>query len=145
VLVARLAPGRVARISSVANVVVLVSLGIVVILALGATWRPLVALGGRAWLTCAAVALVAVAAGHVLGGRNGETRLTLAAFSGMRFPALALLLVASVPRGRQLVPVVLAYILTSALVVAVYGFITKQRPSRPPAHPGGLKSATSSP
>jgi BASS family bile acid:Na+ symporter len=108
------------------NVVLLV----VVVFALAATWRGLLGIGAAGWLASLAVALMAVVIGHALGGPDRETRGVLAAFSSVRFPALALLLVSVIPQGRRLIPVVLAYVIASAVVVAAYGAVTAARPRR---------------
>jgi BASS family bile acid:Na+ symporter len=97
---------------------------LVIVVALAATGRGLLALGGKAWLTCAAIALGAVVIGHALGGPARETRRVLAMFSVMRFPALALLLASVTSQGRELVPVILAYVLSSAVMLGLYGATT---------------------
>ena len=51
-------------------------------------------------------------------------RPALAAFSTLRFPGFALVILAAIPRGRELIPVVLAYVLTSTLLLAVYDRLT---------------------
>ena len=79
-----------------------------IVIALLATWKALLAIGGGAWLTIAAVALLALVIGHLSGGHDREQRSVLAAFSVMRFPALALLIASILPRGRQLLPFILA-------------------------------------
>ncbi len=93
---------------------------VVVVFALVIAWRPLIGLGPFVWLTCAVVAMIAILIGHALGGPQPEARSVLAAFSAMRFPGLALLIVSSVPRGKLLIPVVLAYVITSAALVGAY-------------------------
>jgi predicted Na+-dependent transporter len=122
--VGRLAPRVVAPVARYAGLFVQLVLLLVVLLALVATGRELLSLGGRAWLTCLAIVLGEVAVGHALGGPALATRRVLASFSAMRFPALALLVVQLVPRGRALVPIVLAYVLTSFVVVSIYAVLT---------------------
>jgi BASS family bile acid:Na+ symporter len=127
--VGRLAPRVVAPISRYAGIFVQLVLLAVVVLALVAFWPGLVALGGRAWLACFAIVLAEVAVGHLLGGPRLATRRVLASFSAMRFPALALLLSQMAPRGRELVPSILAYVLTSVVLVTIHGALTSN-PSR---------------
>jgi BASS family bile acid:Na+ symporter len=100
---------------------------VVVAAALIATWRVLLGLGARTWLICAVVVIAEIAVSHAAGGPTPETRRTLAAFGAIRFPALALLLASAAPRGREFVPVVLAYVLVSTAVVALYGAATSAR------------------
>lgn len=100
--------------------VVVVAILIVVVVALLATWRNLLDLGAAGWLTCTIAAMFAILIGHLAGGPAHETRTVLALFSAMRFPALAVLLASIVPSGAKLIPVVLAYIISSAAMVAVY-------------------------
>jgi BASS family bile acid:Na+ symporter len=88
--------------------------------ALLATGRVLLRLGSAAWLTCTAVALLAIFIGHSMGGPARETRAVLARFSATRFPALALLLVTAVPGGKLMIPAVIAYIISSAVLVGLY-------------------------
>jgi BASS family bile acid:Na+ symporter len=91
---------------------------------------------GAGWLVCALVSVVSVVIGHLLGGPDATTRAVLAAYGTMRFPALALLVASIVPNGRRAIPVVLAYVLTSAVVSAVYGVVMKALAGRSPsAHP----------
>jgi BASS family bile acid:Na+ symporter len=126
-LVARMAPRLAAPIGRYAGIFVQVALLIVVAMALLVSWRSLVGLGGSAWLTCAAIALGDVVVGHALGGPARETRRVLAGFSALRFPALALLLASASPRGKSFIPVILAYVLVSAAMVALYNAVTSIR------------------
>jgi BASS family bile acid:Na+ symporter len=135
--VGRLAPRASAPLVKYSSVFIQVVLLVVVVVALVAAWRSLLALGGKAWLTCAAVALGEVVIGHAMGGPARETRRVLAMFSVMRFPALALLLTSVAARGREVVPVILAYVLSSVVMLALYGAITslaakRGRPAIPP-------------
>jgi len=99
VALGQLAPRAVAPFVKYAGVFVQAVLLLIIVVALAATWRPLVGLGGRAWLACAAIVLAEIALGHAVGGPAIETRRVLASFSAMRFPALALLIVQAAPRG----------------------------------------------
>jgi BASS family bile acid:Na+ symporter len=119
VLVAKLFPHRAALARS-AQIFVDVAMLIVVLFALVVAWKPLLRLGVSAWLTCSVIAMLGILVGHVLGGPGNENRTVLAGFSAMRFPALSLLLVSLVPGRRALIPVVLAYVICSAILVAVY-------------------------
>lgn len=127
IAVARLFPKIVAPVARYAELFVLGVLTVVVVVALIVAWRPLLALGAGAWLTCAAISMAAILVGHAMGGPTMETRTVLASFSAIRFPGLALLLVSMVPGGRVLIPVILAYLMSSAVFVAAYRAATAKR------------------
>ena len=126
VLAGRLFPKVVAPFARYASVVVQVVLLAIVVMALIATRHQLLGLG-TTWLLCLGIVAGEIAVGHIAGRKDLETRGMLVAFSAMRFPALALLLVAAAPRGKEFVPVVLAYVLCSFVLVAVYQGITSRR------------------
>jgi BASS family bile acid:Na+ symporter len=128
-LVGRLWPGfsrRAVRPLSVGATTVLAALGVVLLIGLA---RPMLALGGLRLLVLAAFSLLAVATGHLLGGPTEGTRRVLATFSGMRFPALALALASLSPVGQEVLPVVLAYLLFTALVLTVYALLGRKLPA----------------
>ncbi len=88
-----------------------------------AAWPTIVPLWGRGvLLACIALAVAALAAGHLLGGADPSVRATLAIASAMRHPGVALALVArhaaDEPRG---VAVVLLYLLVATALTTVYG------------------------
>jgi BASS family bile acid:Na+ symporter len=127
VLVARLLPRVAAPLARVAGPVVQISLLAVVVVALAATWRGLITLGPQAWALCAAVALGAMVVGHLCGGPDPQQRRVLASFASMRFPGLALLIAAVTPFSKQVVPVVLAYAISTLVLVALYDLIASRR------------------
>jgi BASS family bile acid:Na+ symporter len=120
-------PRAAERAAKYAGAFVTIVLLAVVAVALAATWRTLMGLGIRTWLICAAIVAVEIAVSHAAGGPTPATRRTLAAFGVIRFPALALLLASAAPRGREFVPVIVAYVLVSAVVVALYGGVSAAR------------------
>jgi BASS family bile acid:Na+ symporter len=126
-VVGRLAPRLVTPVRRYANVFVHVVLLLVIVMAVAATWRALFGLGVRAWLTCGAIVLGEILIGHAAGGPGSESRRVLASFSAMRFPALALLLASMVPRHRELIPIVVAYVLVSVVLVGVLDAVTSRR------------------
>lgn len=88
-----------------------------------AAWPTIVPLWGQGVLLASiALALAALAAGHLLGGADPSVRATLAIASAMRHPGVALALVArhavDEPRG---VAVVLLYLLVATALTTVYG------------------------
>src|SRR5690606_35726005 len=93
---------------------------VVGVVAIFATWRSLLSFGAGVWLTCLTVATVAVLTGHLVGGPTLANKAVLAGFSAVRFPALALLILSVVPRGQRLIPLVIAYTISSAVVVSIY-------------------------
>lgn len=111
--VARFFPKVAARVAHYAggfvNGVMLAAAVLVLVLA----WRPLLALGAGAWLTTAAIVLPSLVLGYLLGGPHRETRGVLAAFTTLRFPALAFLILAETAYRRSATPVVLMYVVTS--------------------------------
>jgi BASS family bile acid:Na+ symporter len=127
VLVARFLPRVAAPLARIAGPVVKLTLLAVVVVALAATWKPLLAIGAKGWLIIAAVALLAMVIGHLCGGADRTQRTVLATFSAMRFPALALAIAAILPRGREMIPAVLAYILCSLIFTAIYGAVISRR------------------
>jgi bile acid:Na+ symporter, BASS family len=108
------------------------SLLVLVVIALAATWRDLSAVGGIGWIACVLAALGSVVIGHLAGGPEPEMRAVDAVAATMRFPALALVLAAAVPRGHLLIPVVVAYVVASLLAVAAYGLVMGRRAKRRP-------------
>jgi BASS family bile acid:Na+ symporter len=138
ILLTRFAP-RIARpLARIAGPLVQLLLLVVIVLALLATWKSMLGIGSGAWLTIAAVALLALVIGHLSGGHDREQRSVLASFSVMRFPALALLIASILPRGRQLLPFILAYTICALLLAGVYGAVSK-RGSR--THGGAVHEA----
>jgi BASS family bile acid:Na+ symporter len=128
VAVARLLPRLAAPLGRLAAPAIQIFMLAVVAVALVGFWRPLFALGARAWAICGVVALGALAIGHLCGGPEREDRRVLATLSSVRFPGMALLVASVAPLGKKVVPVVLAYIISSALITAVYGTVTSRRP-----------------
>jgi BASS family bile acid:Na+ symporter len=135
VLVARLFPRLAGPLGRVAAPVVQIALLAVVVVALILTWRSLLAIGARGWITSAAVAFGALVIGHLLGGPEPENRRVLATLGAIRFPGMALLIATITPLGRRVVPVVLAYVLSSLVLVALYDAVTSPRRRRVTAEP----------
>jgi hypothetical protein len=62
-----------------------------------------------------------------MGGPDPGTRAVVAAASVMRFPALALALASVTRQARQLIPVIVAYVVTSFVLLVVYGLVMSRR------------------
>jgi BASS family bile acid:Na+ symporter len=132
-LVGRLFPKLVTPIAKYAAILVQVVLLGIVVLALIANFRKLLGLGGATWLLCVGIVIGEIVIGHIAGRREPEERGMLVAFTSMRFPALALLLASAAPRGKEFIPVILAYVLCSFVFVAVYQAMSKRRQRHEPA------------
>jgi BASS family bile acid:Na+ symporter len=124
---ARLSPRAAAAAGPVLAKIVTITLVLVVVLAIVATWKFLAQVGGVGWLAAIAVAWGAVIIGHVLGGPDPESRGIVAAASSMRFPALALVLAHVMPMSQRLIPVVLVYVIVAGLSMTIYGAVMGRR------------------
>jgi bile acid:Na+ symporter, BASS family len=125
-LVARIAPELALRSRRYLGLAVNVTLGLVLVFALLATWRDLLAMGAQGWLSAAAIALGAILIGHFMGGPEAETRGVLAGSSALRFPALALLLAQLTANPRAVMAEVLVYVITSLALMAIYAAVLKR-------------------
>jgi BASS family bile acid:Na+ symporter len=107
---------RIARpVSIAANVIFgLLALAVIVVLL-----KPMLALGGHALWGVVVLAIGAAALGRALGGRDPAMRGMLAAFSTLRFPALALSLAQLTAEPKRVLPVVGAYVVASLLALPV--------------------------
>ncbi len=74
-----------------------------------------------------AVVVVAIAAGHLLGGPNREDRVALAIGSAVRHPGVALALARTHTPDEPLVPAaILTYFLTALVLTGVYAAVRKR-------------------
>jgi len=89
-------------------------------LALIDIWKPIVDAGLRAALAIALVTMLAVAAGHLLGGPEPATRTATAVSSAARNPGLALLVAQLNHASPAITATVLAYLLIAALTLIPY-------------------------
>lgn len=97
-------------------------------------------LGDGTLLAMVAVALVALAAGHVLGGPSDEDRTVLALACASRHPGIAVTIAAlAAPVERLALPAVVLYLLVSSVVGALYVAWRKRRRHEVPQR--GLVSA----
>jgi BASS family bile acid:Na+ symporter len=80
----------------------------------------IVGLGLPAVVLIVAMTAAELEVGHVLGGPDPDNRTTLAVACATRFPALALLVASlNFPNGKPL-PIVVSYLLVSAVTVIPY-------------------------
>jgi bile acid:Na+ symporter, BASS family len=127
---ARLLPRFASTAGPVLMKIMNVVLLLVLVLALVATAKNLAAVGAVGWIVAGVAALGAVIIGHLLGGPDPGTRGVVVAASAMRFPALALVLAAVMPRGHQVIPVIIVYVLLSFLILTAYGALMARRRPR---------------
>jgi len=74
-----------------------------------------------------AVVLVAIAAGHLLGGPDREDRMALAIASAMRHPGVAFALARTIAPDEPLVPAaILIYVLVAVVLTGVYSAVRKR-------------------
>jgi BASS family bile acid:Na+ symporter len=117
-------------ITKVANVVLVV--GILPILA--AAWPAMRGLmsTGTSVAVVLAVVLIAIAAGHLLGGPDREDRVALAIGSAVRHPGVALALARTNTPDETLVPAaILTYFLTAIVLTGVYSAVRKRVTAEP--------------
>ena len=146
-LVARRYPRGAEHLGHTLNKVANALLAGVVLFLLAVMARPLAALGSMLPVILG-FAGFSVAAGHFLAGKGADTRMVLASFAAMRFPPLALLLAGLSQVKQQVLPVVLAYVVASALVLAVYSWVGprwERWRHRTPEAAGPLKAAPAQP
>jgi BASS family bile acid:Na+ symporter len=122
VLLRKLAPAIARRIghplARIAGIMLL--LGVICILAFAApaVWS---LVGNGTILAFVAFILVGLAAGHLLGGRDPDERVTLALCTACRHPALAVAIaVANVPEEHHVFAAVLLYVLLNVVLTIPY-------------------------
>jgi BASS family bile acid:Na+ symporter len=76
--------------------------------------------GGPGIVACVATTLAALAAGHLLGGPQRETRAAVAIISAARNPGLALLVATFNKAEPRVIATILAYLVVSILLVTAY-------------------------
>lgn len=108
-----------------------VLLVVLVALALVNVWKVVVDAGPRVALTIVAVTLLALAAGHLLGGPDPATRTATAISSAARNPGLALLVAALNQASPAITATVLAYFVIAALTMIPY-VIWRRHAAGPP-------------
>jgi BASS family bile acid:Na+ symporter len=119
---------RIARVTSkISNGLLL---GLIVLLLLVSA-RAMLALGAVSYFAMAMAAALAVLVGHALGGPAPETRRSLAVFTAMRHPGLAVLLVTLNAPGVKAAPAILGYAILASVVLALYGRLAGARSGAP--------------
>jgi len=88
-------------------------------------------IGSGAALSIAMVVVIAIAAGHWLGGPDPDERSTLALASAMRHPGIAMAIASlNVPEEPRVPAAVILYLLIAAIATSVYGAWWKRKHSR---------------
>lgn len=129
----QLAPGLAAAVATWASRLgtALLLVGIAAILA--AAWPAMRPLIGGALLPMAALAAIAIGAGHWLGGPDRSDRAILAIASAMRHPGVAIAVAtANVPEEPRLLAAILLYMLVAVLLTSLYAAAVKRRPASRP-------------
>lgn len=109
---------------------ILLAVGLVAVLF--NNWPQMVSLiEGEAVFALIALPVIAIAAGHWLGGRDRADRATLAIAAAMRHPGIALAAAtASVPEAQYLLAAIMLYLLVAVTLTSLYAAaIRKNRPS----------------
>ena len=87
-------------------------------------------IGSGAALSIAMVVVIAIAAGHWLGGPDPDERSTLALASAMRHPGIAMAIASlNVPEEPRVPAAVILYLLIAAIATSVYGAWWKRQHS----------------
>ena len=105
------------------SVVALLALFALVLLS---TYRLLFALDLRSYLAMALLVIGSLASGHVLAWKHPEERKTLAIESATRNSGLALLIAADFAPLEKALPVLVPYVVTSALICFIYARLLKK-------------------
>jgi len=121
----QLAAGLVRPLASVAGGVLALAAAVIVVVA----WPQVTSLVGSGTIAVfVAFVLVALAAGHFLGGSNPDDRTALAVATATRHPGVAMAIAtANFPGQRLPAAAVLLYLLVSAVVFLPYAFWRKRQ------------------
>jgi predicted Na+-dependent transporter len=119
-LVTRVAPARAGRLEPTLRRIAGLLLIALVVLALLDIWKAVLGAGPRVALAVVTVTVLALAAGHLLGGPDPATRTATAVSSAARNAGLALLVAALNHAQSAINAAVLAYFVVSALTVIPY-------------------------
>jgi BASS family bile acid:Na+ symporter len=116
-----LRPGWAERLARPLGKVAAVLLAAVVVLIVLIQGKLLLLVGVGGYVAVALATLASAVIGHLMGGPHAFTRNALAVACTVRNPGLALMIVQLNFPGRGAAPVVLTYVLVSALLLAGYG------------------------
>jgi bile acid:Na+ symporter, BASS family len=130
-LLRRLAPGWTQPVATWASRLGTLLLVTGVIVVLVASWPAMSSLiADGAPFAMLALSLIAIGAGHWLGGPDPSDRSILAIASAMRHPGVAIAVAtANVPEEPQLTAAILLYVLVAVIVTSVYVAVARRRHS----------------
>ena len=113
---------KLARLASILIVVL-------AILAIIDVWQVVVGAGLRIVLAIVAVTILALIAGHLMGGPDDATRTAVAISSAARNPGLALLVATLNHAPTEITATVLAYLVVSAFTIVPYVMLRPREPT----------------
>jgi len=113
---------KLARLASILIVVL-------AILAIIDVWQVVVGAGLRIVLAIVAVTILALIAGHLMGGPDEATRTAVAISSAARNPGLALLVATLNHAPTEITATVLAYLVVSAFTIVPYVMLRPREPT----------------
>ena len=108
-----------------------IGLLVVVLFAMVSFFPALLKMAPWSYLVIAAVSVVALAMGHLLGPRDPHERTVLAVESGVRHPVLALTIAASNFTPQRALPVLVPCVLVFIFLAMVYLLLRKRSASKP--------------
>ena len=114
---------KLARLASILIVVL-------AILAIIDVWQVVVGAGLRIVLAIVAVTILALIAGHLMGGPDEATRTAVAISSAARNPGLALLVATLNHAPTEITATVLAYLVVSAFTIVPYVMLRPREPTQ---------------
>ena len=114
---------KLARLASILIVVL-------AILAIIDVWQVVVGAGLRIVLAIVAVTILALIAGHLMGGPDEATRTAVAISSAARNPGLALLVATLNHAPTEITATVLAYLVVSAFTIVPYVMLRPRQPTQ---------------
>ncbi len=104
---------------------------VLAILAIIDVWQVVVGAGLRIVLAIVAVTILALIAGHLMGGPDEATRTAVAISSAARNPGLALLVATLNHAPTEITATVLAYLVVSAFTIVPYVMLRPREPTQP--------------
>ena len=116
-------------VATAATVALVILVALALIVAVPVIWK----FGIVSIAAVTAFVAVAVLVGHLFGGPGHATRYTLTAMLAARFPVPALVLAQANGATKEILPVVLVYVVAGTLLVPIYGRLTK--PDAAPSPP----------
>jgi BASS family bile acid:Na+ symporter len=93
-------------------------------------WQVVVGAGLRIVLAIVAVTILALVAGHLMGGPDEATRTAVAISSAARNPGLALLVATLYHAPTEITATVLAYLVVSAFTIVPYVMLRPREPTQ---------------